>query len=89
MAVASQMAKEGLLHRYVPQMKNAALVKGAEVKEAFGVSVDGYVVPMFQNQIAIAYHPAKVADPAEVLRRSRPGQGQSRALRLQRHQGRA
>jgi len=63
MAVASQMVKEGLLHRYVPQMKNAALVKGAEVKEAFGVTVDGYVVPMFQNQIAIAYNPAKVATP--------------------------
>jgi ABC-type uncharacterized transport system YnjBCD substrate-binding protein len=63
MAVASQMVKEGLLHRYVPQMKNAALVKGAEVKEAFGVSVDGYVVPMFQNQIAIAYNPAKVTAP--------------------------
>jgi putative spermidine/putrescine transport system substrate-binding protein len=63
MAVAAQMVKEGLLHRYVPQMKNAALVKGAEVKEAFGVTVDGYVVPMFQNQIAIAYNPAKVATP--------------------------
>jgi ABC-type uncharacterized transport system YnjBCD substrate-binding protein len=57
------MAKEGLLQRYVPQMKNAALVKGAEVKEAFGVNVDGYVVPMFHNQIAIAYNPAKVATP--------------------------
>ena len=63
MAVASQMVKEGLLLRYVPQMKNAALVKGAEVKEAFGVSVDGYVVPMFQNQIALAYQPAKVSSP--------------------------
>jgi ABC-type uncharacterized transport system YnjBCD substrate-binding protein len=63
MAVASQMVKEGLLHRYVPQLKNAALVKGAEVKEAFGVAVDGYVVPMFQNQIAIAYNPARVATP--------------------------
>jgi putative spermidine/putrescine transport system substrate-binding protein len=63
MAVAAQMVKEGLLHRYVPQMKNAALVKGAEVKEAFGVTVDGYVVPMFQNQIAIAYNPARVATP--------------------------
>ncbi len=67
MAVASQMVKEGLLHRYVPQMKNAALVKGAEVKEAFGVTVDGYVVPMFQNQIAIAYNPAKVATPPKSL----------------------
>jgi len=63
MAVASQMVKEGLLHRYVPQMKNAALVKGAEVKEAFGVTVDGYVVPMFHNQIAVAYVPGKVPNP--------------------------
>jgi ABC-type uncharacterized transport system YnjBCD substrate-binding protein len=63
MAVASQMVKEGLLHRFVPQMKNAALVKGAEVKEAFGVNVDGYVVPMFHNQIAVAYVPSKVANP--------------------------
>jgi putative spermidine/putrescine transport system substrate-binding protein len=63
MAVASQMVKEGLLHRYVPQMKNAALVKGAEVREAFGVTVDGYVVPMFHNQIAIAYNPAHVSRP--------------------------
>ena len=63
MAVASQMVKEGLLHRYVPQMKHAALVKGAEVREAFGVTVDGYVVPMFHNQIAIAYNPAHVSRP--------------------------
>jgi ABC-type uncharacterized transport system YnjBCD substrate-binding protein len=63
MAVASQMVREGLLHRYVPQLQNAALVKGAEVKEAFGVTVDGYVVPMFHNQIAIAYHPSKVPTP--------------------------
>src|SRR5262245_31363965 len=67
MAVASQMVKEGLLHRYVPQLKNAALVKGAEVKEAFGVTVDGYVVPMFQNQIAIAYNPARVAAPPKTF----------------------
>src|SRR5712692_11194468 len=63
MAVASQMVKEGLLYRYVPEMKNAALVKGAEVKAAFGVAVDGYVVPMFHNQIAIAYMPSKVPNP--------------------------
>jgi putative spermidine/putrescine transport system substrate-binding protein len=63
MAVASQMVKEGLLYAYVPQLKNAPLVKGAEVKEAFGVKVEGYVVPMFQNQIAIAYNPGKVATP--------------------------
>jgi ABC-type uncharacterized transport system YnjBCD substrate-binding protein len=67
MAIAAQMVKENLLHRFVPQMKNAALVKGAEVKEAFGVPVEGYVVPMFHNQIAIAYNPAKVATPPKTF----------------------
>jgi putative spermidine/putrescine transport system substrate-binding protein len=67
MAVAAQMVKEGLLYRYVPQLRNAALVKGAEVKDAFGVSVDGYVVPMFHNQIALAYNPAKVGSPPKSL----------------------
>src|SRR5258705_1370715 len=52
MAVASQMVKEGLLLRYVPQMKNAALGKGAEAKKAFGVNADGYVGARFQNQTA-------------------------------------
>src|SRR5438046_4367292 len=65
MALASQMVKEGLLLRYVPRLKNAALVKRAEVKEAFGVNVGGSVVPLFQNQIAIAYNPARVAAPPE------------------------
>src|SRR5207253_1825420 len=37
------------------------------VKEAFGVNVDGYVVPMFQNQIAIAYNPAKVPAPPKTF----------------------
>src|SRR5262249_7800847 len=63
MAVASQMVKEGLLLRYVPQMKNAALVKGAEVKEAFGGSVDGYGVPMLHHKIGLAYQPARGASP--------------------------
>ena len=79
MAVASQMVKEGLLYRYVPQLKNAGLVKGAEVKEAFGVAVDGYVVPMFQNQIAIAYTRPGSRRHRDHSRTSWPGPGPIRA----------
>lgn len=32
-----------------------------------GENVDGYVVPMFHNQIAIAYHPSKVANPPKTF----------------------
>jgi ABC-type uncharacterized transport system YnjBCD substrate-binding protein len=63
MIVASQMVREGLLHKYVPGIQAAKLVTGPETKRAFGVEVDGYVVPMFHNQIAIAYNPKYVTKP--------------------------
>ncbi len=63
MIVASQMVKEGLLHKYVPGIPAAKLITGPETKRAFGVEVDGYVVPMFHNQIAVAYNPKYVAKP--------------------------
>jgi putative spermidine/putrescine transport system substrate-binding protein len=63
MIMASQMVKEGLLHKYVPGIEAARLITGPETKRAFGVEVEGYVVPMFHNQIAIAYNPKYVAKP--------------------------
>jgi len=63
MIMASQMVKEGLLHKYVPGIEAAKLITGPETKRAFGVEVDGYVVPMFHNQIAIAYNPRNVSKP--------------------------
>jgi ABC-type uncharacterized transport system YnjBCD substrate-binding protein len=63
MIVASQMVREGLLDKYVPGIQAARLVTGPETKRAFGVEVDGYVVPMFHNQIAIAYNPKYVSKP--------------------------
>jgi len=67
MIVGSQMVREGLLDRYVPGIQAAALVTGPETKRAFGVEVDGYVVPMFHNQIAIAYNPKQVSKPPKTF----------------------
>ncbi len=63
MIMASQMVKEGLLYKYVPAIQAARLITGPETKRAFGVEVDGYVVPMFHNQIAVAYNPKYVTKP--------------------------
>lgn len=63
MRVASQMVREGLLHRFVPGMEHARHVVGPDTQRAFGVDVQGFVVPMFRNQIAIAYNPHFVARP--------------------------
>ena len=67
MIVGSQMVREGLLAKYVPGIQAAALVTGPETKRAFGVEVDGYVVPMFHNQIAIAYNPKQVSRPPKTF----------------------
>jgi ABC-type uncharacterized transport system YnjBCD substrate-binding protein len=63
MIAASQMVQEGLLYKYVPGISAAKLVTGPETKRAFGIEVDGFVVPMFHNQIAIAYNPKHVTKP--------------------------
>jgi ABC-type uncharacterized transport system YnjBCD substrate-binding protein len=63
MRVASQMVSENLLHRFVPDMEHARYVVGPDTERAFGVDVQGFVVPMFRNQIAIAYNPHFVAEP--------------------------
>lgn len=63
MIVGSQMVREGLLHKYVPGIQAAKFVTGPETEQALGVPVGGYVVPMFHNQIAIAYNPKYVSKP--------------------------
>ncbi len=63
MRYASQMAKENLLHRFVSEMQFAPYVVGPDTVRAFGVDIKGYVVPMFRNQIAIAYNPQFVSKP--------------------------
>ncbi|MFN3285577.1 MAG: extracellular solute-binding protein [bacterium] len=63
MRYAAQMVRERLLHRFVPQMQFGRYVVGPDTERAFGVEVKGYVVPMFKNQIAIAYNPAYVQKP--------------------------
>jgi len=73
MIMASQMVNEGLLYKYVPGIQAARLITGPETKRAFGVEVDGYVVPMFHNQIAIAYNPKYVSKPPKSFENSYPG----------------
>ncbi|MCS7236491.1 MAG: extracellular solute-binding protein [Armatimonadota bacterium] len=63
MRYAAQMVRERLLHRFVSQMQFGRYVVGPDTEKAFGVEVKGYVVPMFKNQIAIAYNPAFVQKP--------------------------
>lgn len=62
-SIMAQMIKDGLLLKYVPDTAAAKLLTAGDAKNALGTDVDGYVIPMFHSQTAIAYNPDKVPNP--------------------------
>jgi putative spermidine/putrescine transport system substrate-binding protein len=60
---AATMVKENLLASYRKQIATDALVTRDTAKNALGTNVDGYVIPMFHSQIAMAYNPDLVKAP--------------------------
>ncbi len=57
------MVEEGLLGAYRGDIDTGKLVSRDTAKNALGTDVDGYVMPMFHSQTAIAYNPLLVSDP--------------------------
>jgi ABC-type uncharacterized transport system YnjBCD substrate-binding protein len=60
---AGEMVKDGLLAKYASDVPTDKLVTTPVAKQALGVDVNGYVMPMFLSQTAIAYNTAMVTDP--------------------------
>jgi ABC-type uncharacterized transport system YnjBCD substrate-binding protein len=60
---AGEMVGKGLLARYTAELPTAKLVTSEAAKRALGADVDGYVMPMFNSQTAIAYNTTIVKDP--------------------------
>jgi putative spermidine/putrescine transport system substrate-binding protein len=61
--MAGQMVQEGLLNRYRDSVETGKLVTRDTARKALGTDVDGYVLPMFHSQTALAYNPALVQNP--------------------------
>jgi putative spermidine/putrescine transport system substrate-binding protein len=61
--MAGQMVQEGLLAPYRKEIDTGDLVSRSSAENALGTDVDGYVMPMFHSQIAIAYNPDLVPSP--------------------------
>jgi ABC-type uncharacterized transport system YnjBCD substrate-binding protein len=59
--MAGQLVRENKLSRYRAQVETDKLVSRDTAKKALGADVDGFVMPMFHSQVAIAYNPAMVA----------------------------
>jgi ABC-type uncharacterized transport system YnjBCD substrate-binding protein len=61
--MAGDLVREGLLAPYVRDVATGRLVSSEASKNALGTNVQGYVIPMFQSQTAIAYNPTLVKNP--------------------------
>lgn len=61
--MAGQMVTEGLLSKYRSAVSTGNLVSRDTAKNSLGANVDGFVMPMFHSQTAIAYNPALVSNP--------------------------
>ena len=57
------MVQGGLLDTYRSEISTGALVTRDSAKMALGVNVDGYVMPMFHSQTAIAYNSDLISSP--------------------------
>jgi ABC-type uncharacterized transport system YnjBCD substrate-binding protein len=60
---AAQMMDDDLLSKYRDQIATGDMVTGQSAENALGTDVTGFVMPMFNSQIAIAYNPAVVPNP--------------------------
>ncbi len=58
-----EMAQAGLLMKYRDSIATGKYAVSQSSKLALGVNVDGYVMPMFESQTAMAYNPDLVKSP--------------------------
>jgi ABC-type uncharacterized transport system YnjBCD substrate-binding protein len=61
--MAGQMVQDGLLTNYRGDIDTGSLVTRDTATNALGTNVDGFVMPMFHSQTAIAYNPTLVENP--------------------------
>jgi ABC-type uncharacterized transport system YnjBCD substrate-binding protein len=64
---AATMVKESLLAPYRNQVAAGKLTSRESATNALGTNVDGYVIPMFHSQIALAYVPDLVKSPPKTF----------------------
>lgn len=58
-----EMVRDGLLLKYRDSIPTGKFAVSQASRKALGVDVDGYVMPMFESQTAIAYNPDLVKQP--------------------------
>ncbi len=62
-SIMPQMIQNDLLAKYAPEISTWKFMTAANGRNALGFDVDGYVMPMFQSQVVLAYNPDLVKNP--------------------------
>jgi ABC-type uncharacterized transport system YnjBCD substrate-binding protein len=62
-SIMPSMIQNDLLAKYGPEIATYKLMTAANGKNALGFDVEGYVMPMFQSQVVLAYNPDMVKNP--------------------------
>ena len=62
-SIMPDMIKNDLLAKYAPEIGTYKMMSAANGKNALGFDVEGYVMPMFQSQVVLAYNPDMVKNP--------------------------
>lgn len=62
-AAGGQLVEKGLLENYRQSVKTGTMTTAENARNALGVNVDGYVMPMFLSQTAIAYNSDLINTP--------------------------
>lgn len=66
-SVMQELVQGKLIQQYVPSIENAKNVNTPASKMSLGFNIEGYVVPLFQSQVVLAYNPDKVATPPKTM----------------------
>jgi ABC-type uncharacterized transport system YnjBCD substrate-binding protein len=62
-SIMPDMIQNDLLAKYGPEISTYKMMSAANGRNALGFNVEGYVMPMFQSQVVVAYNPDMVSNP--------------------------
>ena len=62
-SIMPEMIQNDLLAKYAPEIATYKMMSAANGRNALGFNVEGYVMPMFQSQVVLAYNPDLVKNP--------------------------
>ena len=62
-SIMPEMIQNDLLAKYAPEISTYKMMTAANGKNSLGFNVEGYVMPMFQSQVVLAYNPDMVKNP--------------------------